>query len=85
MGIHPELAIDSPGVILEEELTGPVDVVEDEAINSNILAAATSTTSHILHTQVVCGDTNGAPQHIPKNTTTAYKESYNDRYDKSNK
>ena len=50
-GIHPELADEFPGVILEEELSGPV---EAEGNNGNGISSASSNNSVIVHNPVLC-------------------------------
>ena len=79
LGRHPKLADDFPVLIIEEELTGTVDVTGAKTIARNYIDVAATADSRILHTPGVCGD-NGAPKyilnnHTPKNLTTAGKYS----------
>ena len=49
-GIHPELAADLPGVILEENTPVPVAAVDTKKLNPNAIAAATTANSGIKNT-----------------------------------
>ena len=79
LGRHPKLADDFPVLIIEEELTGTVDVMGAKTIARNYIDVAATADSRIVHTPGVCND-NGAPKyilnnHTPKNLTTAGKYS----------
>ena len=61
-GIHPELATEFPGVLLEEEIPGPVAAVEAEILYPNAIDAAAAANSGIVNTTgVYDGDDSPSP------------------------
>ena len=62
-GSHPELAADSPGLILEEDVPGPVSSMETKILDPNVISAAAATNSGITNTTGLYDDSN-APTSI---------------------
>ena len=70
-GCHPKLYDELPVVLLEENITGPAEALEDEFIEENAVATTTSTNSSIVHNPGVCDDNSDPISMInPNNTTT---------------
>ena len=62
-GSHPDISTELPGVLLEEKIPVPVDSIEDESIDNNVINDSAAGNSGIVHTPGVC-DENGAPTPI---------------------
>ena len=68
---HPALATEFAGVLLDEEILGPVAAVETEIIYPNIIAAAADNYSGIANTTIVYDNSNApTPIFFNKPNTT---------------
>ena len=62
-GSHPDLDYDLPGVLLEEDIPGPVAAAENEILDLNTIDAVANINGGITNKTVVC-DYSNAPTPI---------------------